>query len=563
MTTLIIGLLAGANFNVSQFRENKKSFFVQWGIVSIVVGFAWSFYAWAFQPSLAFPFWGAAVWFVIVGWALSAVYATFEHGAGHIPWAMTVVLVGCMCLRSIAGWDFFHADELKSFIGQVESKPAAASLAPTDNHHIRMVPSELASWKADKVLGEAGTIGSRVHVGALTIQMVDKRLKWVAPLEFNAFRHWQSSGVTPGYVVVDAEDANAPAHLVTRLGDVELKLRYLPSACFGDNLERHIYNADGGKYQHFVPIGWHFELNDEGRPFWIVSLCKPTIQWNGLKVESLLLVDAQTGVVTDTKLAEVPGWVDRVIPAGLALCYLDWHGEYQSGWWNAVWAKDGVFEATRDNLEVVYGADGRCHYFTGLTSKSDKDSALLGIALVDSRTGKAERYPATGAHEDASISAVNAAVRNYAGYHGREAIPYLLYGELAFVVPVLSENHLFQRLAIVRASNSQVVLGTDKESALHEYQRMLVTSGGNSASPDVLVKSQKASFKIERITPDVQNGTTVWLLWSSQQPRIFSATSKVNEEIPNLRPGDSVTVEFLDGNSTVIPISSIAIEWSK
>jgi hypothetical protein len=80
---------------------------------------------------------------------------------------------------------------------------------------------------------------------------------------------------------------------------------------------------------------------------------------------------------------------------------------------------------------------------------------------------------------------------------------------------------------------------------------------------NVAWKSLKASFKIERITPDVQNGSTVWLLWSSQQPKIFSATSKVNEEIPNLRPGDSVTVEFLDGNSKVTPISSILIEWAK
>jgi hypothetical protein len=475
MTTLVISFLAGANFNRSQLRDNHWAFIAQWGILSVLIGLAWTFYAWLYQPSLAYPFWGAAVWFIVGGWVLNAIYAKFKHGAGGVQLAMTASLVVCMCLRGIAGWDCFHADELKSFIGAVESKPAAATLAPTDNHHIRMVPSELACWKADKVLGEAGTIGSRVHVGALTIQMVDKRLKWVAPLEFNGFQHWQSSGNTPGYVVVDAEDANAPAHLVTKLGDAEIKLRYLSSACFGDNLVRHVYDADGGKYQHSVPTGWHFELNDEGRPFWIVSLCKPTIQWGGLKVESILLVDAQTGVITETKVSEVPGWIDRVIPADLALSYLDWYGEYQSSWWNAVWGKDGVFEATGSNLEVVYGADGRCHYFTGLTSKSDKDAALLGIALIDSRTGKAERYPATGAHEDASISAVNAAVKNYAGYHGKEAIPYLLYGELAFVVPVLSENHLFQRLAIVRASNSQVVLD-NYSTAQDRYECPIDTS---------------------------------------------------------------------------------------
>jgi hypothetical protein len=562
MTTVIISFLAGANYNLSQFRDNKKAYVAQWAIVSILIGIAWSLFAWAFQPSFAYPFWGAGVWFVLIGWFLNAVVATLKKGAA-IQWLMTWALLATVIIRGITGADIFHAGELTSFIGGIELKPAATTLAATDNHHIRMVPSELATWKADKVLGEAGTIGSRVHVGALTIQMVDKRLKWVAPLEFNAFQHWQSAGVTPGYVVVDAEDANAPAHLVTKLGDTDLKLRYLSSACFGDNLERYVWSAAGGKYQHFVPKGWHFELDDTGKPFWIVTLCKPTIQWSGLKAESVLLVDAQSGDITETTVKEVPGWVDRVIPADLALSYLNWHGEYQEGWWNAFWTKDDVFKATGDDLEVVYGVDGRCHYFSGLTSVSEKDAALLGIALIDSRSGKAERYPATGAHEDASVSAVNAAVKNYAGYHGSEAIPYLLYGELAFVVPVLSDNHLFQRLAIVRASNSQVVLGTDKQSALHEYQRMLATSGGNSTSPDSLVKSQRASFTLERITADVQNGTTVWLLWSSKQGKIFSATSKVNEEIPNLRPGDTVTVEFLDGNSKVIPISAISIEWSK
>jgi hypothetical protein len=563
MTSIIIGLLAGANFNFALLRNGRtKDYFAQWALIAILTGGAFAVISWDYQPSLAGPFFGLAGVVVLLGWALGFLLArgsTEDSSWG--PFWCPVILLMLYLLRAVLGWEMFNTSSYHRLIGAVEQKASATTLAPTDNSHIRMVGLEQARWKANKVLGEAGTIGSKYHVGELTIQMVNGRLQWIAPLEFNGFRHWQSSVVTPGYVTVDAEDANPPAQLVTKLGDKELKLRYLPSSCFGDYLKRHVYNSNGGRYRLFKLGGWHFEVDDEGNPHWVVALAKPTVQWGALKIEGCLVIDAQTGTITETQPAEAPAWVDRVVPAPMAVNYLDWHGEYADGWWNSVWKKDGVWEATGDRVEVVYGADGRCQYFTGLTSTSSTDQALLGIALMDCRTGKTERFAATGAHEGASVEAVNAAVRNYAGYHGTEAIPYLLYGELAFVVPVVSESNLFQRLAIVRASNSQVALGTDKKSALSEYQRMLATGGGNSTSPESVVKATKVTFKVDRITADVQNGTTVWLLWNRELNRMFSATSKVNEQIPNLREGDSVTAEFLDGTSPVTPIGDISIEW--
>src|SRR5690606_12960155 len=112
-----------------------------------------------------------------------------------------------------------------------------------------------------------------------------------------------------------------------------------------------------------------------------------------------------------------------------------------------------------ETMTLVYGADNQAYWFTGCSSASTSDDGLVSYVLINSRTGEATEYRQSGPHEGAVMTAVNAAVSNFDGWHATTPVPYHLYGETVWVVPVVSNNNIFQKLAIVRASNSRVALG--------------------------------------------------------------------------------------------------------
>ena len=157
------------------------------------------------------------------------------------------------------------------------------------------------------------------------------------------------------------------------------------------------------------------------------------------------------------------------------------------------------------------------------------------------------------------MQAVNAAVSNYTGYHATQPILYNLYGEPAWVVPVLSKEHIFQRLAVVRAANSSVVLGTDKESAVREFRKALAGSP-NAVTLGPGSKVQTVTVTLDRVTADVQNGTTVYYLYSKEYPhKAFTGTSMLAPELVLARPGDKVTLSFLDTTEKVAPLTKFEL----
>ena len=115
------------------------------------------------------------------------------------------------------------------------------------------VDGKLARKVAEDKLGEDLGLGSRVEVGNMTIQNItgeftinngkklvfNNDLIWVAPLEHRSFWKWFRNGHTPGYIIVDATDATR-RWLVTEVNGQKLRIQYLESGRFGDDIERHI-----------------------------------------------------------------------------------------------------------------------------------------------------------------------------------------------------------------------------------------------------------------------------------------------------------------------------------
>jgi hypothetical protein len=294
-------------------------------------------------------------------------------------------------------------------------------------------------------------------------------------------------------------------------------------------------------------------------------LTRPAIQYDASMVAGVLLVDPETGAITHYDQDKVPEWVDRVVPESIATASATWWGRYGRGWWNSWTSMDGVMEPTdergkAESMWLIWGQDGQSYWFSGMTSVSVHDQALTGLITTNARTGRSRYCPFSGANEDAVLQAVNAAVSNFRGYHGTDPVLYNIYGEPTWAVPVTSEDHIFQRLALVRASNLHVALGADRASALREYRKLITISPGQVA-PGEEGKLTRLTVKLDRVQPDVQNGATTYYLYSKEYPtKIFSGTSALSPKLPLARAGDRASIAFLDTREEVLPLIKFDLE---
>ena len=552
----LLGLLPALEF-CDRGRFSTVGFVIKWIVLSFCCGLVYYIGLPAFSAFVL----GEATWWILavllvgnVGWHL------VTDGKPGVP-ALLALLVGLsLGVFKVSSWPVFRAGGLSSNIGTVERKEWNHSMAPVDPKHIRLVSAEQAQWIGAKALGDG--LGSVYHPGLYSLQKIGDRLFWVAALDFQGYRRWMSADSAPGAIVVDAHDPMAPARLVQKdAAAKELKLKFTPGAFFSRNLHRHVYTSG---YASYELEGWHLEFNDQYQPFWIVTALKPSIGFSGEKPAKVLTVDPETGSVNEYGLDNAPAWIDRIIPERVAVNNLTWWGLYRKGWLASFVGAQNLVEPTALNEEaawLVYGQDGRCYWYAGLTSTSDRDDTLLGYTLTDTRSGKTTEYHVSGTTAgtaNAAVSAAAAKVSNFRGYHPTQPIPYNIYGHLAYVVPIVNENHLFQRVAIVDVTCQKVALGEDKSSALLEFKQLLSGASGNGASPTLDASAKMLTFKVERKSESVRNGNSTVYLYTSQQPgRTFFGSAQQGHQLFLTREGDVVTITFLDTDEALIPIQEI------
>ena len=214
------------------------------------------------------------------------------------------------------------------------------------------------------------------------------------------------------------------------------RMRYMPVAYFGDDLERYV-RAHG--YLGRGLTNFNFEVDENDKPWWVITVFTPTIVWNGEKTDGILLVDPVSGSIDFYALGQIPEWVDRVIPAEYIKSYLAFNGEYASGWWRSWWGTPNITKPEEPVL--IYGSEGKSEFVTGMTSHNNNDDSLVALVYTDSRTGKPVRYKVSGGATDtAVIRAVNSNA-NVQFRHLHATVPqvYNVYGNMTCVVVLLND----------------------------------------------------------------------------------------------------------------------------
>lgn len=303
----------------------------------------------------------------------------------------------------------------------------------------------------------------------------------------------------------------------------------------------------------FLQIIEAFEIDDNGRPYWVVSLYEHAIGYGGANAVGTAIVDAQTGEVKVYSIEDTPSWVDRIQPESFVVQQIkDW-GLYVNGFLNSVISEEGVLLPS-EGTSLVYGKDGKSYWYTGITS-SGGDESTVGFMLVDSRTKEAKLYMQTGATETAAMSTAEGKVQEK-NYQATFPVMYNILGKPTYVLGLKDKAGLVKMIGFVSVEDYNIIgMGESKQEAYKNYKEAL-ESEGNDITISQNEDLENIQGTVSRINQDVKGGnTTYYIMLKENNKLIFTATSKISAEIPLTEIGDKVDIYYDKTNSNIISIS--------
>ncbi len=443
----------------------------------------------------------------------------------------------------------FRSQSFKNLIGNVaDGKSIANHIAPISIDEIRVVDEELAYLLGEKILGSQPALGSQVELGHFCIQKVGDDLYWVAPLLHSGFfKWWNNQEGTAGYVMVSATNER-DVKLVQNIGGKDIKIKYQTEAFFGSQIQRHLY------FNGFATVGltdYTFEIDDLGNPFWVATVYDKKIGFAGNDATGIVVVDAQTGAMTEFKIADAPKWVDRVQPIDFVEEQLNDWGEYVHGYWN--FSNANKLQIT-EGLTLVYGKDNKSYWYTGLTSVG-KDESAVGFVLVDTRTKETTFYKQSGATEFAAQGSAEGKVQEK-GYKSSLPIPYNINSIPTYVMTLKDDGGLVKMYAMVAISDYTIVgVGNSMREALTSF-KSAYNMTGNKLNSSSLTNKKQLNSVVTRITNDVKNGNSFYYFTTKDYPNIFVGSSQISNQLPVTIVGDSVKISFDIDNEEVIDVAT-------
>lgn len=439
-------------------------------------------------------------------------------------------------LLGIYGNRIFHSQRYRNMIGTIKEEKFSDKIAEVDMSQLPTIDMELARNLADKKLGSEIALGSVATIGTGTLQSVNGKLMYVFPLEHNGFfKYITKTKGTNGYITVSATDAG-DVKLVKTIRGKAVMIQYQNNAYFSRNLKRHVYLHANKSYGY---TDYTFELDDEGNPYWTVTMYKNFCGFDAPKVVGLLTVEADSGKIKTYDIKHIPSWVDRVYPKEFIETQLSDWGEYVHGIFN--FSNKGKLEATQG--EAYLYNKGNCYLYTGITSVGS-DESTVGFVLTDLKTHKAVLYKVAGATELAGKSSMEGKVQEK-GYMAD--FPYLINveGSPTYFSPLKDKKGLVKMYAFCSVEDYSIVgVGETLSQAKSSYIKALQEQGEalNVDSDKDLIQ---ITGTIDRIGGSTSDGYTSFYIILKEKPDlIFIGNDSISKEIPVSEVGDSVTIEY-------------------
>ena len=462
----------------------------------------------------------------------------------------TLLIVYITVVPFITSSPILHSRAYKNLLGEVKVSNFAKDVSPVSVNDIRLVDEDMAMKLGDKKLGEIPSIGSISKLGKFHIQSVNGELYWVSPLVHRDLIKWfNNMEGTKGYVMVSASNPQ-DVRLVQEVNGKKINIVYQPDAYLHQDLKRHMY------LKGYVNIGmtdFNLEIDDNGNPFWVVTLYDHAVGYSGSNAIGVATVNPQNGDIKSYDIDNAPKWIDRIQPEEFVVNQINDWGTYVKGFLNSVISEEGVLVST-EGASLVYGKDGKSYWYTGITSAGSDDSTI-GFMLVNTRTKEAKLYKQPGATETAAMVSASGKVQEK-NYEATFPVMYNILDKPTYVISLKDKAGLVKMIAFVSVEDYTIVgIGETKEDAFRNYREQL-KSKGNKLTIEDLTSQEVKTGVITRINSDVSEGNTYYYFTiDSNKDVIFIVSSKISNEIPITKEGDKVKVIYEKGQKGSIDIT--------
>lgn len=429
-----------------------------------------------------------------------------------------------------------------------------------DVENMISVDKNFAIKYANTMLGNIPGLGSKVMVndafrqtlnGTLIIDGKPVEFKnkkvWISPLEHRNLGKWFWNKGTQGYIIVDATEENK-ATLVTNLNNEDLRLIYLESAYFSDDIERYL------RTRGYLSMGLNdidFEIDNTGRPFQVITTYKPTIGVKGYVANGIITVDVQTGDIKEYTLETAPDWVERIQPAEFIQTYANDYGQFVEGFWNTLFSENNVVNASP--AVTIIDDDNRSYWYVELVSANAEDDSSCGFMLVDTRDKKAFKFNIPGINAQKAKNIIEGMTFGGTKIRATYPIPYNIYGTPTYFMTLRSaESSEFAGYALCsRDDRTCYVLAHTKKEAEALYIKKLQT-----AMKDKLNQAETETENVTFVIKDkaFEDGKYYFIMKGTDNCE-FAANMELSSELKWSQPLDTVIVsykKFVNGNTAVI-----------
>lgn len=495
-------------------------------------------------------------------------YVPYVKKQARVPVALVLVLGVVLGIGYLASSPFFRAKDYSEILS-IENKEFGNTISVIDKisdfDKVPLIDSDAAEALADKTLGDFAKLSLESQFELLVEDSTQINFKGspyrVYPLQYGDIFKWFTNSVLdknydgiPGYVRINLNTQEA--ELVT-----DYQIKYSTAEHFGEYLERYLRFKFPTKI--FGEIS--FEINEEGRPYWVVEEIKKTIGLvGGDDVAGIILVDAESGeyvYYTSEKIGEDNpeiSWIDQAYDADLLVAQYNYLGKYAGGFWNSILGQSEVKQASQGYSFLAVGDD--VYLYTGVTSVNT-DESILGFFFINQRTKEAYFYDTTGATEAAAQKSAEGKVQDM-GWKASFPILLNIDGQATYFMALKDSADIVKSYAMVNVNKYNVVAvpsekNDDYSSCVSEYIKgmsainidvdvtfdSVVTPGTSNDNPKTDDEKAQITGTVTDIRTTVVSGTTYFYIELDSTGTYYYIAAAVASETVLFNVGDKVVVE--------------------
>lgn len=468
--------------------------------------------------------------------------------AGLVVIILLVVIGGC-----ISGAEMFNAKKYQKLVEVEETTEKEF------NEDIEFVSEDtepiIVTLSTAQKLGDR-TVGAIENSSWYEVDDEYNLIKYkdelyrISPLNYAdifKFNEAKYAGI-PGYVLVNAKTQEA------EYVDLKEPIRYSPSASFSYQLKRHLRSL----YPSYMFGSSFFEIDEEGNPYYIISVRNKSIgMFGGEKEETFIVMNASTGEVKEYEAKDLPEWIDHAYGINYMMTVTNYNFKYKLGWRNSRFAKTGVYKTSTeygsDYYNTAITAKGEVVFYTGVTPANSAESNI-GFVLANPRTGKITFYKCDGAEETSAMGAAEGQVSDF-GYTATFPTIYNVDGNPSYFMLLRDNAGTVQRYAFCNLKNyTEVVQADTFEGALELYREKI---GTKKAPEPEKVEILKAEGKIANLYQTQIDGSTHYCFTLEGSKNFYVSSIKNDYQQVMLKEGSTVSIEYKNSKDGIFIVTKI------